>query len=53
MVPLPGHTSATPASRCGAERGWLLHAGDAYFHHARDGPRAAALHARACASTSG
>jgi glyoxylase-like metal-dependent hydrolase (beta-lactamase superfamily II) len=34
MVPLPGHTrghTAVAVRRPGG--GWLLHAGDAYFHH--------------------
>ncbi|MFB9268809.1 MBL fold metallo-hydrolase [Bradyrhizobium erythrophlei] len=39
MIPLPGHT----LGHCGiAVRGkdkWLLHAGDAYFHHAQLNPR--------------
>ena len=33
-VPLPGHTSGHSAIAVRTESTWLLHAGDAYFHHA-------------------
>lgn len=33
-VPLPGHTVGHAAIAVDAEGGWLLHAGDAYFHKA-------------------
>ena len=34
LIPLAGHTArATPASRSRRGDGWLLHCGDAYFHH--------------------
>src|SRR5438876_200238 len=35
LVPMPGHTRghACVAVRDGARGRWLLHAGDAYFHH--------------------
>jgi len=33
-VPLPGHSRGHAAIAVRAPEGWLLHAGDAYFHHA-------------------
>jgi glyoxylase-like metal-dependent hydrolase (beta-lactamase superfamily II) len=33
MVPLPGHTFGHAGVAIRSERGWLLQAGDAYFHH--------------------
>jgi glyoxylase-like metal-dependent hydrolase (beta-lactamase superfamily II) len=33
FVPLRGHTLGHAAIAVAAGRGWLLHAGDAYFHH--------------------
>jgi glyoxylase-like metal-dependent hydrolase (beta-lactamase superfamily II) len=33
LVPLPGHTRGHCAVAVKSETGWLLHAGDAYFHH--------------------
>jgi glyoxylase-like metal-dependent hydrolase (beta-lactamase superfamily II) len=43
LVPLHGHTRGHSAIAVGTGDGWLLHAGDAYFHHrelvkAADGP---------------
>ncbi len=38
-VPLPGHTVGHAAIAVDAEGGWLLHAGDAYFHAATVDPR--------------
>ena len=43
LVPLHGHTRGHSAIAVAREHGWLLHAGDAYFHHreldhAKDGP---------------
>jgi glyoxylase-like metal-dependent hydrolase (beta-lactamase superfamily II) len=33
LVPLPGHTSGHTGVAIDEGDGWLLHAGDAYFHH--------------------
>jgi glyoxylase-like metal-dependent hydrolase (beta-lactamase superfamily II) len=33
LVPLPGHTRGHSAVAVRSDRGWLLHAGDAYFFH--------------------
>ena len=33
LVPLPGHTLGHTGVAVRTEAGWLLHAGDAYFHH--------------------
>jgi glyoxylase-like metal-dependent hydrolase (beta-lactamase superfamily II) len=33
LVPLPGHTRGHAAVAVRSDRGWLLHAGDAYFFH--------------------
>jgi glyoxylase-like metal-dependent hydrolase (beta-lactamase superfamily II) len=33
LVPLPGHTTGHAAVAVRSDGGWLLHAGDAYFHH--------------------
>jgi glyoxylase-like metal-dependent hydrolase (beta-lactamase superfamily II) len=33
LVPLPGHTVGHAGVAVEADGGWLLHAGDAYFHH--------------------
>jgi glyoxylase-like metal-dependent hydrolase (beta-lactamase superfamily II) len=33
LVPLPGHTRGHCAVAVKSDTGWLLHAGDAYFHH--------------------
>lgn len=33
LVPLPGHTRGHCGVAVKTNRGWLLHAGDAYFHH--------------------
>lgn len=33
LVPLPGHTRGHAAVAVRAGAGWLLHCGDAYFHH--------------------
>ncbi len=33
LVPLPGHSRGHSAIAVHSENGWLLHAGDAYFHH--------------------
>lgn len=33
LVPLAGHTCGHAGIALGTEHGWLLHAGDAYFHH--------------------
>lgn len=35
LVPLQGHTEGHAAVAVRSDRGWLLHAGDAYFHPAR------------------
>jgi glyoxylase-like metal-dependent hydrolase (beta-lactamase superfamily II) len=32
-IPLPGHTRGHVAVAVGGPSGWLLHCGDAYFHH--------------------
>ena len=42
-VPLPGHTVGHAAIAVDAEGGWLLHAGDAYFHAATVDPRRGAV----------
>lgn len=34
LVPLPGHTLGHAGVAIAVDGGWLLHAGDAYFHHA-------------------
>jgi glyoxylase-like metal-dependent hydrolase (beta-lactamase superfamily II) len=34
LVPLPGHTFGHAGIAVLRQNGWLLHAGDAYFHHA-------------------
>lgn len=34
LVPLHGHTRGHSAVACRSNTGWLLHAGDAYFHYA-------------------
>ncbi|MCC6750069.1 MAG: MBL fold metallo-hydrolase [Deltaproteobacteria bacterium] len=34
LVPLPGHSTGLCGVAVQAPDGWLLHAGDAYFHHA-------------------
>jgi glyoxylase-like metal-dependent hydrolase (beta-lactamase superfamily II) len=44
LVPLPGHTPGHAGVAVQGPRGWLLHAGDAYFHRAElhgPGPEAA------------
>lgn len=33
LIPLPGHTPGHSGVAVRGDRGWLLHAGDAYFHH--------------------
>jgi glyoxylase-like metal-dependent hydrolase (beta-lactamase superfamily II) len=33
LVPLPGHTRGHAGVAVRSDGGWLLHAGDAYFHH--------------------
>ena len=33
LVPLPGHTPGHAGVAVRSDGGWLLHAGDAYFHH--------------------
>lgn len=33
LVPLPGHTRGHTGIAVRTERGWLFHAGDAYYHH--------------------
>lgn len=33
FVPLPGHTRGHSAVAVRGERGWMLHGGDAWFHH--------------------
>lgn len=33
LIPLPGHTRGHCGIAVRGEKGWLLHAGDAYFHH--------------------
>lgn len=38
MVPLVGHSRGHAGIAVKGERGWLLHAGDAYFHRARVSP---------------
>ncbi|MEU4198170.1 MBL fold metallo-hydrolase [Kribbella sp. NPDC026611] len=47
-VAMPGHTRGHAAVAVEADDGWLLHAGDAFFHHGRiDGtpvPRALRIH---------
>jgi glyoxylase-like metal-dependent hydrolase (beta-lactamase superfamily II) len=40
LVPLAGHTRGHSAVAVQTDRGWLLHAGDAYFHHAEMDPDA-------------
>ncbi len=35
MIPLPGHTLGHCGIAVRDRNGWLLHAGDAYFHHAQ------------------
>lgn len=44
MVPLFGHSRGHSGIAVAAENGWLLHAGDAYFHHSEldDPPRGTA-----------
>ena len=32
MIPLPGHSRGHTGVAVHGERGWILHAGDAYFH---------------------
>ncbi len=39
MVPLRGHTLGHAGVAVAAGDGWLLHAGDAYLHHAQMAPR--------------
>ncbi|WP_050403295.1 MBL fold metallo-hydrolase [Bradyrhizobium embrapense] len=39
MIPLPGHTLGHCGIAVRTNDGWLLHAGDAYFHHAQLAPR--------------
>jgi len=38
LVPLPGHTRGHAAVAVRTDDGWLLHAGDAYFHHSEMDP---------------
>jgi glyoxylase-like metal-dependent hydrolase (beta-lactamase superfamily II) len=38
MIPLAGHTRGHAAIAVRSERGWLLHAGDAFFHRAQMDP---------------
>ncbi len=38
LVPLPGHTRGHSAVAVQTDEGWLLHAGDAYFHHSEMDP---------------
>lgn len=40
IVPLTGHTRGHAGIAVRTEKGWLLHAGDAYFHHAEMDPTA-------------
>ncbi len=39
MIPLPGHTRGHAGVAVEADGGWLLHAGDAYFHRDQLDPR--------------
>ena len=34
LIPLPGHSRGHCGVAVASDRGWLLHCGDAYFHHA-------------------
>ena len=34
LIPLPGHTRGHCGVAVRSRQGWLLHCGDAYFHHA-------------------
>ena len=34
LIPLPGHSRGHCGVAVATDRGWLLHCGDAYFHHA-------------------
>ena len=38
LIPLPGHTRGHCGVAVGTTDGWLLHCGDAYFHHAEVAP---------------
>lgn len=38
LVPLPGHTRGHTGVAVDTGSGWLLHAGDAYFHHRESDP---------------
>ena len=38
LVPLPGHTRGHAAVAVNSDDGWLLHAGDAYYHRAQLDP---------------
>ncbi len=40
LVPLPGHSRGHCGVAVSAPEGWLLHCGDAYFHHAQVQPAA-------------
>jgi glyoxylase-like metal-dependent hydrolase (beta-lactamase superfamily II) len=48
MVPLPGHTAGHAGVAVRSDRGWLLHAGDAYLHRdqlaGRRGPPGLAIY---------
>ena len=39
MIPLPGHTRGHAGVAVETDEGWLLHAGDAYFHREQLDPR--------------
>lgn len=40
LIPLAGHTRGHSAVAVSTDQGWLLHAGDAYFHHGEMDPDA-------------
>ena len=42
LIPLPGHSRGHCGVAVWTAEGWLLHCGDAYFHHAEVAPAAAA-----------
>ncbi len=41
LIPLPGHSRGHCGVAVRAETGWLLHCGDAYFHHSEVAPEGA------------